>query len=294
MRLGFRWLQVLACLVLVSARGFEPGRGPTVQKGIVYSTADGVELKLDLVRPAGDGPFPLVLWIHGGAWQIGDRKDHMGAMLALAQKGYAGASIDYRLTPKHKWPAQLEDCRAALAFLRGKAGEYRIDPDRVGAAGASAGGHLALILGLAPHPGKPAGIKAVVNIFGPTDLRTFAPSESGDAVLCRVLGKDMNALLVDFLGTSDSRARIMAEASPLTYVARDNPPVLTLHGSADLLCPVAQAKALHEALHKAGVTEKLVVVEGAGHDPNWPADKRDMVNRAMVEFLDQHVKRQAK
>jgi acetyl esterase/lipase len=212
-------------------------------------------------------------------------------MLSLAKRGYAGASIDYRLAPAHRWPAQLEDCRAALTFLRGKATKYRIDPDRVAAAGASAGGHLALMLGLAPHAGKPTGIKAVVNIFGPTDLRTFAPTPFGDAILRKVLGKDMNGLFVDFLGTADRKVPIMAEASPLTYVARDNPPVLTLHGSADPLCPLAQAKLLHEALKKAGVTERLLVVEGAGHDPSWPADKRDMVNRAMIEFLDRHLKR---
>jgi acetyl esterase/lipase len=202
---------------------------------------------LDLVQPTGDGPFPLVIWIHGGAWQRGDREDHLKDMLALAACGYVGASIDYRLTPAYKWPAQLDDCRTALDFLCGKAREYQIDPQRVGAAGASAGGHLALMLGLARQRSKPTVIKAVANIFGPTDLSTFAPSEVGDGVLRKVLGKDMNDLFIDFLGTSDRTAAIMAQASPITYVAKGNPPVLTLHGSADPLCPLSQANILHKA-----------------------------------------------
>jgi acetyl esterase/lipase len=293
MRFAFRRVLLLACLVPLAALGFPSGTGPKVQKGIVYSTVDKTELKLDLVQPVGDGPFPFVLWIHGGAYQSGDRQDNMGAMLALAKRGFAGASIEYRLAPKYKWPAQLEDARAALAFLRGKAKEYKVDPNRVGVAGASAGGHLALMLGLAPREGKPAGIRAVVNIYGPSDLGTLTPTAFGDAILRQVLGKDMNAILVDLLGTSDRQAKIMAEASPLTYVAKVNPPVLTLHGSADPICPLTQSKVLHEALKKAGVTEKLLVVEGAGHDETWPADKRDMVNRAMIAFLDKHLKRQA-
>lgn len=294
MRLAFRQVMLLAWLAPLAALGFPAEPGPKVQKGIVYSTVDKTELKLDFVQPAGDGPFPLVIWIHGGAYQIGDRKEHMGAMLALAERGYAGASIDYRLVPKHKWPAQLEDAWAALAFLRGKAKEYKIDPDRVGAAGASAGGHLALMLGLAPRDGKRAGIRAVVNIYGPSDLSTLTPTALGDEMLRQGLGKNMNAILLDLLGTSDRKAKIMAEASPLNYVAKGNPPVLTLHGSEDPLCPLVQSKVLHEALRKAGAIEKLLVVEGAGHDETWPADKRDMVNRTMLEFLDKHLKRLAK
>lgn len=294
MRCALRWTLLLAGLGAHSALGGQPESGPKVRIDIVYATVDKQALKLDLVQPAGDGPFPLVLWFHGGGYQAGQREDNLGAMLALAKEGYAGASIEYRLAPKHKWPAPLEDSRAALAFCRDKAKEFRIDPDRVAAAGASAGGHLALMLGLAPRQGKPAGPRAVINIFGPSDFRTLAPTEYGEAILRQVLGKDMNGILLDLLGTSDRKAKIMAEASPITYVAKDNPPVLTLHGSADPLCPLAQSKTLHEALKKVGVAEKLVVIEGGGHDAEWLAGKNERVNHAMIEFLDRHLKRQTK
>ncbi len=293
MRFALRMVLLTGLLPLV-ALGFPPQSGPTVQKGIVYSTVDKTELKLDIVRPVGDGPFPLIIWLHGGGYQAGDRQDFMDTILSLAKRGYAGASIDYRLAPKYKWPAQLDDARTALAFLRDKAKEYRIDPDQVGVAGGSAGGHLALMLGLAPRDGKRAGIRAVVNIFGPSDFRTLTPTDLGNEILRQVLGRDINGVFLDLLGTSDRKAKIMTEASPITYVTKDNPPVLTLHGTEDPLCPLSQSKALHEALRKAGVTEKLLVIEGAGHDATWPADKREMVNRTMLKFLDKHLKRQSK
>jgi acetyl esterase/lipase len=133
MRLAFRQLLVLTGLIPLVVLGSQPETGPEVQKGIVYSTVDKTELKLDLVQPAGDVPFPLVIWFHGAGYQTGgDRGVYLETMLALAKLGYAGASIDYRCAPKHKWPAQLEDARASLAFLRGKSKEYKIDPDRVG------------------------------------------------------------------------------------------------------------------------------------------------------------------
>lgn len=293
MRFAFR-IVLLTGLVPLVALGFPLEADPTVQNGIVYSTVGKTELKLDIVQPVGDGPFPLLIWIHGGGYQAGDRRDFMDTMLSLAKQGYAGASIDYRLAPKYKWPAQLEDAWAALAFLRGKAKKYKIDPNRVGVAGGSAGGHLALMLGLAPRDGKRASVRAVVNIFGPSDFRTLAPTDLGNEILRQVLGRDINGILLDLLGTSDRKAKITREASPITYAAKDNPPVLTLHGMEDPLCPLSQSKALHEALRKAGVTEKLLVIEGAGHDATWPADKREMVNRTMIEFLDKHLKRQSK
>ena len=290
----FRWVLLAWALVPLPVAGFAAEVDLPVHRGIVYSTVDKAELKMDLVQPAGDGPFPLILWFHGGAYQVGDRRDCPEAVLGLAKHGYAVASIDYRLAPAHKWPAQLEDARAALAFCRGNAREYKIDPDRAGVAGASAGGHLARMLGFARQDGKPAAVKAIVNIFGPTDWRTWAPTKGGEAALVRFLHKDSNGILLDLLGTSDRKAKIVAESSPVSHVTSSVPPVLTLQGSADTLCPLAQAKALHEALQKAGATEKLLVVEGAGHLIPWPPGKRDMVNRTMIDFLDNHLKRPAK
>jgi acetyl esterase/lipase len=287
---------VVAIIVVMGV----PQRGsaspaPQVEKDIVYGkAASGDELKLDLVRPVGiEAPAPLILWLHGGAWRAGDRKDNHEAMLGLANLGYAGASIQYRLAPRHKFPAQIDDVRMALAFLRANAKEYHINSDRIGVVGGSAGGHLALLLGLAKdRDGKASGVRAVVSMAGPTDLRTLRVNDEANAGFRKLLGRDLDGLLEDLLGTADRSARVWAEASPITHVDKSNPPVLTIHGSADIHVPVQQAKDLHLALKKAGVTEKLVILDGASHDfGSLTGEQKLTMMREMLEFLDQNVRK---
>jgi acetyl esterase/lipase len=279
-----------ACLAFVC---LGPARAQDVplQRDIVYGKAGGVELKLDLARPAkGDGPFPLVVCLHGGAWQLGHRSDQHARLRLLADHGYVAASVGYHLAPKHPFPAQIEDARCAVRFLRAHAKDYKIDPKRVAAAGDSAGGHLALLLGLMDaEDDPPSKVQAVVNYFGPTDLRTWSATPQGDALLkVAVRGKDSNALLKDFLGTADRKAAVVAKASPITYVDAKDPPVLTFQGTADPLVQAEQAKALHAALKKAGVVEKLVLLEGASH--GWGGKDKERTDRLMLEFLDRHLK----
>jgi acetyl esterase/lipase len=292
----------LALVAWLTLAGLAPVRAQDVpiQKDIVYGKAGGVELKLDLARPAkGDGPFPLVVCLHGGAWQLGQRSDQHARLRLLADHGYVAASVGYRLAPKHRFPAQVEDAKCAVRFLRAHARDFKIDPNRVAAAGDSAGGHLALLLGLMDakdglegnggSAGQPSKVQAVVNYFGPTDLRTWSATPQGEAILKAVVhGKDSNALLKDFVGTADRKAAVVAKASPITYVDAKDPPVLTFQGTADPLVPAEQAKALHEALKKAGVVEKLVLLEGAGH--GWGGKVKERTDRLMLEFLDRHFK----
>ncbi len=277
-----RRLALVACLALAC---LAPARAQDVpiRKDIVYGKAGGEELKLDLARPAkGEGPFPLVVCLHGGAWQIGHRSSQHPRLRLLAQHGYAAAAVGYRLAPKHPWPAQIEDARAAVRFLQAHAKGYNIDPNGIAAVGDSAGGHLALLLGLMDGPEK---VRAVVNYFGPTDLRTWSATPQGDALLkAAVNGRDSNGLLKDLLGTNDRKAAVVAKASPITYVDAKDPPVLTFQGTADPLVPAEQAKALHEALKKAGVDEKLVLLEGASH--GWGGKQKERTDRLMLEFLD--------
>lgn len=278
------WL-ALACLVPARAQDVP------IQKDIVYGKAGGEELKLDLARPAkGEGPFPLVVCLHGGAWQIGHRSSMHPQVRLLAGHGYVAATVGYRLAPKHPWPAQVEDARAAVRFLRAHAKDYHIDPNRVAAVGGSAGGHLALLLGLMDDGGEPPSkVQAVVNYFGPTDLRTWSATPEGDALLkAAVNGRDSNGLLKDLLGTADRKAPVVARASPITYVDAKDPPVLTFQGTADPLVPAEQAKALHAALKKAGVAEKLVLLEGASH--GWGGQEKERTDRLMLEFLDKYLK----
>ena len=278
------WL-ALACLVPARAQDVP------IQKDIVIGEAGGELLKLDLARPAkGEGPFPLVVCLHGGAWQIGHRSAQHPRLRLLAAHGYVAASVDYRFAPKHPWPAQIDDAKAAVRFLRAYTKDYHIDPNRVAAVGDSAGGHLALLLGLMDDKGEPPSkVQAVVNYFGPTDLRTWSATPQGDALLkAAVNGRDSNGLLKDLLGTSDRKSPAVAKASPITYVDAKDPPVLTFQGTADPLVPAGQAKALHEALKKAGVAEKLVLLEGAGH--GWGGKEKERTDRLMLEFLDRHLK----
>src|SRR4051812_24172981 len=152
---------------------------------IVFIQAGGTSLRLAMARPAqGPGPFPAVVCLHGGGWVGGSRKQMAQTLEVLARRGYVAVAPDYRLAPAHPWPAGAEDCKAAVRWLRGNAGKYRIDPERVGVVGLSAGGHLACLLGVTEasdglegtggHPDKSSRVQAVVSFAAPTDLTAEA------------------------------------------------------------------------------------------------------------------------
>ncbi|HEV8060583.1 MAG TPA: alpha/beta hydrolase [Gemmataceae bacterium] len=263
----------------------------TIDKDIVYSKVDGRELHLDLVRPTATGkPVPFILWLHGGGWRQGDRKDSHPAMQDMAKLGYAGGSVEYRLAPAHKFPSPLEDARQALAFLRKNAAKYNLDPDRIAVAGGSAGGHLSLMLGLAKPAGDkgPNGICGVIDISGPTDFRTWKIDKEADDLLKKSVGVNLDGLIADFVGTSDRQDRRMVEVSPITYVSKDNPAVLILHGTADGWVPFQQARVLNDALKQAGVKVKLVPFEGASHFAVWwSAQQKAKMHQQIVQFLEE-------
>ncbi len=283
----------------LAAWGRADTEAPPLQKDVVFGKGGDAELKLDLAQPKGEGPFPLVVCIHGGAWQFGNRSDHHRTIRLLAKHGYVAASVQYRLTPKHPFPAQIEDVKCAVRFLRANARKYKIDPSRVGALGDSAGGHLALLLGVMdPKDGlegkggnaeQSSKVQAVVNYYGPTDLATWAPSKFGDQMLKRGTGKDGDTLLRDLVGTADRKDPRMKTASPVSYIDARDAPVLTFQGTADPLVLPQQARLLHAALKKAGVKERLELLEGAGH--GWGGDRRNRSDRLALEFFDKHLKR---
>jgi acetyl esterase/lipase len=241
-----------------------------IEKDLVYGTGGGVELTLDLARPArGSGPFPALLYIHGGSWVSGSKEDFDFPLTQAAARGYVAVSVNYRLAaetredgkPRYPFPAQINDVKCAVRWLRANAGKYRIDPDHVGALGFSAGGHLALLLaftepsdgleGTGGHGEYSSRVQAAVNSAGPT---LFAPFTKAEA-LTRLLG-----------GTYEEVPEAWAEASPLTYVRRDNPPVLTLQGDRDELVSVELAFLLDARMKEAGASHTLVVKEGVGHE----------------------------
>ena len=226
---------------------------------IVYREVDGQRLMMDLYPAAGrSAKAPVVVVFHGGAWMSGGRQDMSALCTALSQNGMAAATVDYRLAPRNKWPAMLEDVRASVRFLRANAERFRIDPDRVGAAGVSSGAHLALMLGFSdPWPDVAEGssrVVAVLNLFGPTDLTKDYSPFVAQAMSEQVLGKE----LAD--ATEDIRA-----FSPVTYITGDDAPVFTVHGKADLLVPSVQAERLDKALRGVGVAHTMLLVDGMEH-----------------------------
>jgi acetyl esterase/lipase len=274
----------------------------SVEKDVVYGHADGVDLKLDLAKPpSGDGPFPAVVCIHGGAWQMGDKNGYEGLIRQLATQGYVAAAVEYRLAPKQKWPAQIEDCKCAVRYLRAHAKELKIDAKKFGALGDSAGGHLSLLLGLMDatdglegnggNPEQPSKVQAVVNLYGPSDLRTWVVRPDANKKAEQALSTTPESILEDFLGTSNRESTVMAKASPITYINAGDPPILTFHGAKDDIVPIEQAKTLHAALEKAGIAQKLVVVEDAGH--GWGGAKRVSTAMQSVAFFDAQLKASA-
>ena len=285
------WL-CLVSLAMLAGMGVGCGASeePVVEKGIVYASLDGGDLQLDFVRPAGEGPFPLLVLIHGGGWRLGSKTEYAQGQLGFAKIGFATAAVQYRFAPQHKYPAQKQDVQSAIEFLVANKSTYRIDPNRVALMGGSAGGHLALVVGLPATKGYT--VRGIINVCGPTDLTTFHSTAAGDAALTSFVKRDSAGLLEDLLGTADRQAAIYREASPVSLVRKDGPPVLTLHGDNDDLVPIEQAEALHAVLKSAGVKETLVRCPGGGHDfGSWPEKERSAAMLAVFRFLEDDVKK---
>jgi acetyl esterase/lipase len=269
------------------AGGAEPPK-TTSEQDIVYTKAGSEELKLDLVRPAdGDGPFPAVVVIHGGAWRQGNKADVRPILPQFAQRGYVAISPQYRFSPKVAFPAQVHDVKAAVRWLKTNAKKYKVDPDRIGASGFSAGGHLALMLGLTGpgdglegdvSAGAPdSRVKAVVNYFGPTDLAAKDIPE-----ICK-------PWVNDFLGgTPQEKPETAAKASPLTFVSKDDAPVLTFQGTKDPLVPFNQAIKLAEAMSSAGVPGRVELLVGAEH--GWAGAEMERTINDTFRFFDKQLK----
>jgi len=246
------------------------GRGVVITPGEAYAERDGRPLRYDLYRPANgtatDEPRPLVILVHGGGWQAGSRRQLLEFAYDLAANGYAAAAIDYRPAGHHAWyPAPVVDVLEAVAYFRAQAQELAIDPARIALLGASAGAHLALLAALPDDvsifdprlpAGESAGVKVVVDLFGPTDLRVDPPAKP----------EWLRGLVENFLGRPLAVAtELRCEASPIRYVRRDGPAVFIVHGTADTIVPVAQARALVEAMSAVGQKHHYVEIPGMEH-----------------------------
>ncbi|WP_102159235.1 alpha/beta hydrolase [Zhihengliuella halotolerans] len=263
------------------------------------------DLLLDLYLPPRPGPVPVVLWLHGGGWFTGDRTLAPDLSARAAATGFAYASVEYRLSAEAVFPAQLHDVRAAVRFLRARAADYGLDPDLVGAWGASAGGHLAALAGLTGHatalPGEDDGgaapsavvpcgaassaVQAVAEAYGPADLAATVR----DAVAAAQARGDTHA---DGRGTPEARLigalpeeapRLAAAASPLAHVHTGAPPFQIAHGTADPLVGHDQSVALHRALAAAGVESELYLLHGYKHGFLNPGGRLDVDLAAVMD-----------
>lgn len=255
-----------------------------VIKDIEYGHGGTKVLKLNVVRQKQqDGKLkPVIVYIPGGGWLRADKDVALGRLAALAQHGYIGVSIQYRTSTEGVLPAQIEDCKCAIRFLRAKAKDYHLDPEHIGVWGASAGGHLAAILGLSASDKELEGtggstehssrVQAVSAWYAPTDLR--GKDFPADHPVSLVLG-----------GNPRDLPQQAAKASPLAYVNKDGAPFFLVHGESDPGVPVEESRVLADALKKAGVEATLLVVPGAGHGFITSAEAEKM-----LEFFDRHLK----
>lgn len=240
-----------------------------------------------------DKPLPVVAFIHGGGWIHGDRIGYASAAIQLARTGdYAAVAVGYRLTDQAHWPEQAYDCKAAIRWIRGHAKDYNLDPDKIGATGSSAGGHLVSLLGTSGDVKELEGnlgdfttlssrVQCVVNLCGPEDFtKALMFDKEGKPIV-----KD-DAVIGLLGGTYEEKHAEAVAASPLTYVSKDDPPFLNIQGTADRRVAYAHAEAIQAALQKAGVPTQLIPITNGGHGS---VSHPEAVKRAK-QFFDLHLR----
>ena len=254
------------------------------ERGVVYSEPGEEKLRADLYLPQGDGPFPGIVMIHGGGWRTGNRFQMSGHADFVANRAYVVMSIDYRLAPDHKWPAQIHDCKAAVRWLRINAAKYKVDPDRIGSYGYSAGGHLAAMLGTTDPADGLEGLEAGGGNISTTISAVVAGGAPCDV---RIVPPDAKFLYY-WLGSTRRRGpEIYEAASPAAYVDSDDAPTFFYHGVNDWIVPVYSSVRMSRSLAEAGVTTRHFEIKGRGHVVSF---MHGSAMRAAVEFLDQHLK----
>jgi acetyl esterase/lipase len=266
----------------------------TIESDIVFGKGGTHDLHADLAYPRNvSAPTPAIIHIHGGGWIGGGYKDKH--LEKWARSGFFAASIEYRLSNVAKWPAQIQDCKCAVRWLRANAAKYNVDPNRIGVIGESAGGHLVDCLGTMAnvkeyegdggYPGVSSAVQAVVDFYGPTDF-----------VTPEIYTDEAKALTLGLFGVPrEQDPALWKSGSPVFYVAANDPPFLIVHGDADTLVPLAQSTVFADALEKAGVPHQLLVVKNGTHglgakpgttiDPGW-----QVIGKTVADFFAKYLK----
>jgi acetyl esterase/lipase len=290
-------LCVGSCIVINAQPDFIKSafpKGTIFHQNIAYANDTLKKHLLDIYLPEKGNDFPLLIWVHGGAWMKNDKYADMGYMTetikSILASGYALASIDYRHSTTAKFPAQIQDCNQAIEFLYNNASRYKLNNNKFALIGFSAGGHLASLLGLSnnnniasfyPEGKKPSfTIRGVLDFYGPSNFLLFfgdAKPEATDNPVSILLG---SSPLI--------RPDISNLASPFTYVDKDDPPFFIVHGEKDNEVPPAQSYLLQSYLNLAGVKNELIVVKDAPH--YGPAFDNEALRKKLLEFLSAHLK----
>jgi len=267
-----------ACLAFAadSAGGSSPNAvvatpGMRIERDVAYGNQSRAQ-RLDIVYPITLGaPAPVVIYVHGGGWNGGDKGDDpemmMGMLNGFADDGFVAASVNYRLDKEAPFPAAIEDCKLVVRWLRAHAAKYGIDPKRVGVVGGSAGGHLALMLavtggykeleGNGGHGSESSAVRAAASVSGPTDLQV---------TLCAAKREDRYKMVSDFLGAPlDANKELARRASPIVYARKDAPPTLLIHCKDDPAIDADQSVRMAEALKNAGAPTQLILLDGTNH-----------------------------
>jgi len=283
----------------VVPKTFTPPAGIRMEKDIPYIAGGDEAQRLDLYLPEkpAEKALPLIVHIHGGGWRAGSK--FPCPVMMMVQKGYAVASVEYRFSQKAIFPAQIQDCQAAIRWLRAHSKEYHFDTDHVGVVGGSAGGHLSALVGTSggKKAFSPIGgneeqsdrVQAVCDYFGPTDFGAVVKQADEDKNVRNIFkfntpGDPYSALIGTRL---DDKPKADA-VSPMHYVSQDNPPFLILHGTHDALVPLAQSEELAAALKESGVEVWLQKLPGAGH--GGPAFAKPALLGLIEKFFDKHLK----
>ncbi|HWZ00444.1 MAG TPA: alpha/beta hydrolase [Edaphobacter sp.] len=240
----------------------------TVVSDVQYCTGAGKPLLMDIFLPKSRirTPSPAVLWIHGGGWERGDKNGNSGAQL-LANQGFVTASLFYRLSGDSPFPADIEDCKCAIRFLRANATKYGIDPDRIGVAGASAGGHLAELVATADKSAGLEGDGSWQNVSSKVQAASAYYGASDFTVGAMQFQHHTGQVIVKlFRGTEKEKPELYRKASPIFYLSKQAPPLLLVHGEEDDLVPFDQSARMADAYRRLGLPVEFIAVENAGHD----------------------------
>jgi acetyl esterase/lipase len=253
---------------------------------VTYCTTDTSPQKMDVYFPDSGGPWPALVYVHGGSWMHGDKSEAVMIASGMTSQGYLVVSLNYRLYPAGKFPNMIEDVKCGIRSLRAHATVYNLDPNRIAAMGPSAGGHLVSLLGTSDESAgwdvgeyldQSSRVQAVIAMAPVTDLSRKFPNS------------DIETMKLVGFGEHN-----VAQASPITYVTADDPPFLLIHGDQDTLVPYEQSQLMYDRLVQMNVPAQLVIVKNAGHSfvaPNGSATPTlGEINQIMLDFLARYLK----